>query len=280
VSRFFWALPRCLGERFYRYHLSTIDPLITVEVLDQPLHFLCPTPMAAHRARAILREEPETIQWLSTFEPGEVFWDIGANVGTYSLVAAQRQCKVFAIEPSPFNYYGLCRNVEANGLSEQVSSFCIAVDSEDRLDYLYMASTGVADAGTNFAEAVDAHRHAFQASYSHATLGFRLDDFIRQFQLPLPNHLKIDVDGNEDKVVAGAIETLNNRALRSISVELNDELPDQREYVHRTLLDAGFAFAGKKRAPEVLKAAAHTPVAMYNHHFVRELDSRDQSGPG
>lgn len=47
----------------------------------------------------------------------------------------------------------------------------------------------------------------------------------------MPNHIKIDVDGIEPKVIAGAKETLQSQELRSLMIEINDDLPDDLEMI-------------------------------------------------
>lgn len=271
VSPMLRAVPRALGKRFLHYYFVDMefhDLIEAVDVDGQVLKFLCPTDMAMLRARDLLQLEPETIEWIASFAPGDVFWDVGANVGSYSLIAGLKKCRAFAIEPSPFNYYAMCRNVQLNDLSDFVSPFCVAMHSENRVAQLNMRLTGIGEAGTNFAEAKDHYHHQFDPVHRQPTLGFRLDDFIAFFHLPNPNHLKIDVDGNEDKIIAGCAATLRNPALKSISIELNDTLPDQLDYVHRALQDAGFKFLGKKRAARDF--ADGVAVTLYNHHFAKD----------
>jgi FkbM family methyltransferase len=220
------------------------------------------------RARDLLEAEPETIEWISGFKSGEVFYDIGANVGCYSIVAATMKCKVLAFEPSPFNYYALCRNLQLNDMSDLIWPFCVALHSENLIAHLNMRFTGPGQAGTSFVDSRDFFHKEFNPVFKQPTLGYRLDDFIEFFHLPYPDHLKIDVDGNEDKIVAGCPKTLAHPGLKSISIELNDLLTDQTDYVHDTLAAAGFRFVGKKRAPRDLNAGVE--IVMFNHHFRRE----------
>ena len=54
---------------------------------------------SAGRAATMLTKQPATIEWIDRFQPGSVFWDIGANVGVYTLYAALRgDTRVVAFE--------------------------------------------------------------------------------------------------------------------------------------------------------------------------------------
>ncbi len=66
--------------------------------------FSCPSRKAHFRARTLLSKEPDTIEWLKGMKDGDVFWDIGANVGVYTLFAAANHVKVYAFEPESRNY--------------------------------------------------------------------------------------------------------------------------------------------------------------------------------
>ena len=63
-------------------------------------------------------KEPETIRWLeSELRPGDTFYDIGANVGAYSLVAfaiTAGQAKIVAFEPGFATFTVLCQNIQLN----------------------------------------------------------------------------------------------------------------------------------------------------------------------
>ncbi len=68
------------------------------------------------------KKEPETVQWIETLiREGDVLYDVGANVGAYSLVAAKffnHKVKVYAFEPSFVNFAQLCKNVVLNRCSD------------------------------------------------------------------------------------------------------------------------------------------------------------------
>src|SRR4051794_22030831 len=80
-----------------------------------PVVFVTNHPEALQYPRELIGREPETIAWIDAFETPCLFWDVGANVGTYSLYAALRpEISVVAFEPSPATYAALSRNIEAN----------------------------------------------------------------------------------------------------------------------------------------------------------------------
>src|SRR4051794_37732121 len=81
-------------------------------------------------------KEPWTVKWIEAFEPGDVFYDIGANVGAYSLLAAKvggGAVPVVAFEPSAPTYHDLCVNVALNGCDEIVTPLPFALWSETTL---------------------------------------------------------------------------------------------------------------------------------------------------
>src|SRR5262245_38910705 len=87
------------------------------------------------RLRSVAKE-PWTVKWIETFLPGDVFYDVGANVGAYSLPAAKANAgavPVVAFEPSAPTYHDLCVNIALNGCDEIVTPLPIALWSETAL---------------------------------------------------------------------------------------------------------------------------------------------------
>ena len=96
--------------------LEVFEP---VETQNGKLVFYCLGDLALWRARTLFSKEPETIEWIDGFKDGDVFWDVGANIGVYSLYASiGRRIEVLAFEPSASNYLLLNRNIEYNHLSQ------------------------------------------------------------------------------------------------------------------------------------------------------------------
>lgn len=197
--------------------------------------------LAQWRGKTHLTKEPGTIRWINSFDVDDVLFDVGANVGVYSLYAAlNRQVRVYSFEPSPFNFSTLCRNVALNGLSDKVSAFCLALSNRTVLDNLHISSLQVGAAHTGFQNSVNEFGKPLNAVHKQATLGFRMDDFITFFNVPVPQHIKIDVDGAEALVVSGMSETLKNSAVKSILVELPSRAGGQSPSVLLPIQEAGF----------------------------------------
>jgi hypothetical protein len=77
------------------------------------------------------RLEPGTVDWIETmFEAGDVFYDVGANVGAFSLVAFKHlrgNARIYAFEPAFATFSQLCRNVIINGATECIVPLPLAL---------------------------------------------------------------------------------------------------------------------------------------------------------
>ncbi len=230
------------------------------------IQFFCPGKLPEWRARTLLTKEPATLEWIGTFKETDILWDIGANVGVYSLYAAVKGHSVLAFEPSPSNYYLLGRNTEINRLDNKILAYCIAFSDATTLDTFFMANTELGGALNSFGEATDWQGKPFAVQLKQAMVGFSVDNFIRQFSPPFPNHIKIDVDGTEDKIIIGAKQTLADKRLKSVLVELDTERTEYYQRVTKLFESFGLILAKKEHAtrPDNSKFSA-----VFNHILVR-----------
>ena len=173
------------------------------------------------------KKEPDTIHWIeNSFSEGDVLYDIGANVGAYSLVAAKLfdgKVQVFAFEPAFLNFAQLCKNLVTNQCGRSVIPFQIALSDQTGIEDLNYRALMPGSAVHALGPAVDQQGKAFKPAATQSVIRYRLDDFIRQFGIPVPNHIKIDVDGTEFSILKGMDETLSNASLRTMVLELNEE---------------------------------------------------------
>jgi FkbM family methyltransferase len=260
-----------LGERrnagILAHVVEYLSPAITVDTPLGSLILHCPGELSVFRANTLLTKEPETIAWIDTFQQGDTLWDIGANVGMYSLYAGLKPgVQVLAFEPAVVNCYALNRNIEINGLDARIAVFCIAFSESTALDYLYMGGTRIGEACHSFRDEVDLKGQPFRARFRQGAISFSVDDLIDTCHPAFPNHMKIDVDGIEDKIIRGARKTIGDPRLKSLLVELDIDRPDYCRQVHDALEQAGLRLLHRKHAAMF----DHSEYAsIYNHVFVR-----------
>src|SRR5262249_45367950 len=109
----------------------------TAAIPDGAIRFFAPSPLLLSRADSALSKEADMIQWIDSFDDGAVFWDIGANVGVFSLYAGVRQrVSVLAFEPLAANFHVLTRNIQLNQLCDRVTAYCVALSEQTRLGTL------------------------------------------------------------------------------------------------------------------------------------------------
>lgn len=254
---------------------NTIEKIETKTVIKRidlagkgSIDFFCPNQISASRVNTIFSKEPETIEWIDTFESESIFWDIGANIGLYSLYAAiMKNSKVFAFEPSSSNYFCLCKNIELNNLDEKISPLCIALSNETKIAELNMSSTEIGSSNCGFDFDKDDLGNDLNPTFQQTSIGFSIDDFMKIYKVPFPNYIKIDVDGIEPLIIEGAKHLLEDRRLHSLSIEIDEKNQDGYNIITKNLENAGFYLKQKKHAPIFDKTAYST---VFNFLFARE----------
>lgn len=222
----------------------------TVSILRDgvEVHFLVVNPTTQWRAQTVMSKEPDTVAWIEEFAPGDVLVDIGANVGLYALCAAAfRQARVYAFEPEAQNYAVLNRNIHLNRLDDRVTAYCAALSDRRGFDLLYLSKLSAGSSRHSFGESVDHLLQPMDAAFRQGCYATTLDALVDDGIVPVPQHIKIDVDGIEHKVIAGAARTLANPGLRSVLVELNTNLDEHWGIVDR-MLEHGFGYSEEAAA--------------------------------
>lgn len=233
------------------YAASAIPPLVTVDTPRGTLRFWCPSQAAAKRALKFLRSEPETRNWIDCMvRPGDHVWDVGANVGAYTLYACLNEdVTVTAFEPVAGTFSVLARNLLINGFGERATALCVALSNADALAPMYLTSTQPGAAMHALAEP-ESVRGPFEAEGKQTVLAMRGDGLIARFGVTKPDHVKIDVDGHELRVLEGLEALLPS--IRTIWVEMVEagNASGQNSEIDAYLTARGFA--------EQLLAEGHT----------------------
>lgn len=217
-------------------------PQMVLKYQGKRIVFNTPNTMTAWRVKTLFEKEPDTIRWIEQMEPGSTLVDIGANVGMYSVFSAiVRTVKVFAFEPESQNYALLNANIADNGLSEQVLAFPLALSDSMQLDRLYLSEFSGGGSCHSFAEKVGFDLKPRKAAFAQGAFSVTLDQLVDSGAIPVPDYIKLDVDGIEHKVLAGARKTLANVGVKGLIVELNTHL-EEHNAVIEMLQSVGFTF--------------------------------------
>jgi transketolase len=190
------------------------------------------------RVATLATKEPETVQWIAGhFGPGDTLFDIGANVGIYAILAAAQNPAgtVVAVEPMAVTFARLCDNARLNDLAN-LRPYCVAIGAENGVSELQLVSLDAASSmhslgtsGLTFGEPV----------ITRTGIGVVTIDSLAA-AAGVPALMKIDVDGGEDDVLAGATTVLHDRRLRSVLIEFNWVAGAPHPRRDAPLLRAGF----------------------------------------
>jgi len=204
---------------FYLVTRFTVERVSVIKVEQVEFKLAAVNPRLDMRNRTYAKKEPETLRWIESFDEGSVLWDIGANIGLYSLYAAKvRNCKVVAFEPSVFCLEFLARNIWLNGLHEQITIVPNALSDTTQANLLTLYSREWGESSNFFGTTLDQDGNEIDASFNYKILGITMDEALTKFHLPEPQHIKIDVDGIEPTILAGGTQLL--KRVQSVSVEV------------------------------------------------------------
>lgn len=210
--------------------------------------YLCETPMDAYRPLSLWIKEAGTMAWLDAeVRPADVFMDIGANIGIYSIAAALRmgeRGRVYAFEPHKVNALSLLRNIQANGLGGRIDVFsCALSDHEGMLDFNYASLSSASTASQLGHRRVPGTSEEFVPVAAEKVFAASVDRLIERGSIVAPDLVKIDVDGNEIAILRGMRQLLRSeKRPRALQVELN---VGEQEGIIETLAEAGYALVDR-----------------------------------
>ncbi|MCE9639223.1 MAG: FkbM family methyltransferase [Betaproteobacteria bacterium] len=240
-----------------------LNPRTELKHGDISVLYATPNTTTRWRVDSLFEKEPITIEWIAGFRPDDVLVDVGANVGMYTVWAAKtRGVRVFAFEPESQNFALLNRNIFLNGLGERVNAYCLAMSDTAGLSQLHLSNFTPGSSCHSFGEQVDYNHVPMQPAYSQGCVSARLDDLIASGAVAEPDHVKIDVDGFEPKVVAGMQRTIAGGKLRSLLIEINQNLADHRQLV-ADLQARGFSYDPAQVAAAERKSGPFQGCAEY-----------------
>jgi FkbM family methyltransferase len=196
-----------------------VEDSVSVLVRNNTFKLTTGYPIINYRNSTFASKEPETLNWIDSFETSSVLWDVGANIGLYSLYAAKtRECRVFAFEPSVFCIEHLARNVWLNNLQHAITVVPNPLSSNTQPNLLKLSKREYGGAANAFGTNIGQDGTEIKVKFEYNVLGTTIDEAVSKLKLPVPQHIKIDVDGIEPLILAGGAQTLMQ--VESVSVEV------------------------------------------------------------
>lgn len=185
---------------------------------------------AAHYITPRLCEFEDMSFVMHFLRPGDLFVDVGANVGAFTVMAAGvAAARVMAFEASPDTYEMLARNIRLNGFDEHVKAI--------------HAAAGRNEGTAKFSIGLGTENYVTNGTTTNRTITVKMTTLDKELAGDPPDLLKIDVEGFETEVFAGAAKTLRDPNLKAIIVEhdnLGARYGFDEELLHREIRQCGF----------------------------------------
>lgn len=247
----------------------------SIYIANKSAKFFTPNYITSQVTKDFFNKEPETIEWIDNFKIKNgkiIFWDIGANIGIYSIYAAlkHKNIEIISFEPSTSNLRILSRNISINKLEEKIiiNQFPL---SNKRNKYLlfkenkFMEGLGMHSWGENF----NYEGKSLKSENKYKIYGTDINYLIDKKILKIPDFIKIDVDGIEHLILKGASKYLSNKKIKSVSIELNEKFKKQYQSVFKTMKKNNFYFKHKKRAENSYYYKDPKLSKIYNYIFYK-----------
>jgi FkbM family methyltransferase len=188
-----------------------------------------------HSRAQFVGKELLTCEWIEKYyKQGDTIYDIGANIGAVSLIAAahlKKDCLIYAFEPLPASFNMLFKNIMINDFDNCIVPLNIALSDKVKIEKFNLTSieSGTSGHSIDGRESGPGHsrdRTGALISFSKnlTVLTQTLDNLIDSYNISQADHIKIDVDGIDYGILLGGEKTiLNNPKLKTILIEKNNE---------------------------------------------------------
>ena len=236
--------------KFYKF-LSIFFKVMTIRTSRGSFKLSINTENEVHRAITFNNKEPETIQWIDEFNKKNgnkddfVFFDVGANIGIYSLYTSKSypNAKIFAFEPDSQSFSSLCKNIYINKFN--IHPYQFAISNASGIGAVRLSSMNAGAGACSFEgdyKFIDVDRSKI---FEQGIFFCSLDELVTKYGLPIPNYLKIDVDGIESTILKGSEMVLRSNQCRGILVEFQYKNYADLDLILSYLSNFGFSISRK-----------------------------------
>lgn len=200
-----------LSKRIFDFY-GRILPIPQTTVRGIPIKIIIPLNQVGvyNTMKHWEEREVEVLDWIDSFEEGCTFFDVGASFGTETLYAALKKGgpeKIVSFDLSLVASFNLAYNICLNNINNVDQYFMALSDKMQLIRFLEP---------TNYHYAKGMDKYHF---ISLNTISISMDDFVK-LTLLSPDYIKIDVDGAEESIISGMTETIQNKKLRSVVIEV------------------------------------------------------------
>ncbi len=229
------------------------DAYESKNILGKNIKFFVPNKLVSFRIETYFTKEPETIDWINNFDNSDIFyfWDIGSNIGLFSIYAALKHTniRVISFEPSTSNLRILSRNISINSLNKKIQIFQIPLGDKPK-SFLQMNESSFSEGSAlhSYGKNINHQGQEFSVINSYNIYGTTINNLINENILELPKYIKIDIDGLEHLVLKEGDKCLSSDNLKSISIEINENFKEQLDKTLEIMKNNNYRFKQKKRS--------------------------------
>ena len=200
---------------------------------------------------------------LHALRPADVFVDIGANVGSYTVLGgAVVGARGISIEPIPATFALLQQNIAINNLGDRVQALNIGL--------------GQSEGVLRFTCGLDTVNHVLSEGESaNDTIDVPVRTLDAVLGGTMPTLIKIEVEGFETEIIAGAAQTLALSGVLAIIMELNgsgNRYGFDENALHRQVLDKGFETYRYRPFQRMLESLRGERMSGGNTLYIRDVD--------
>ena len=245
----------------------------SIKILDKKIKFFVPNQLLEWRVDTYHSKEPETLEWIDSFKKKEnlIFWDIGANIGLYSIYNSLKNpnSTTIAFEPSSSNLRVLTRNISINNLEKNIKVIPLPLTNKENI-FQEMSESFFVEGGAlnSFGVKFDFEGKEFKPTMKYNLLGTTMNYFIENSILDIPDYIKIDVDGIEHLIVEGGDKFLNNEKVKSLSIEINENFNEQYKKILDLMEKFNFKIVHRKHNDSFVSGSRYTTT--YNYIFLKK----------
>ena len=249
------------------------DSYTNINIQNFQTRFFIPNELTEWRVKTFFTKEPETLEWIDNFEKKEnlIFWDIGANIGLYSIYNALKNnnSKTIAFEPSTSNLRILSRNISINNFENNIKILPIPLTNKKN-SFLIMNEPNFIEGSAlnSFGEKYNFEGKNFKSKMKYQIFGTTINYLLENKILEIPDYIKIDVDGIEHLILEGGDRYLKNVKIKSLSIEINENFKEQYDNVLKIMYKNNFKVLHKKNNIKA-QASKSKHLNTFNYVFVR-----------